>query len=83
VSELPNERLRARQEAEDWRCSLQFFEAAVQYLTARQAEMTLERAEWNNGLFQTNANLVASAVRGAEIARRNLARLESPGRIEG
>jgi hypothetical protein len=51
----------------------------VQYLTARQAEMTLERAKWNDGLFQTNANLVASALRGAEIARRNLARLQAPG----
>ena len=83
MSELPDERSRAQQEADDWRCSLQFFESAVQYLTARQAEMTLDRAKWNDGLFQTNANLVASASRGAEIARRNLARLDAPEQTRG
>jgi len=69
----------SHEEAEDWRCSLRFFESALQYLTARQAEMAIDPAQWNQEMFQANADLVASALRGAEIARRNLARIEMAG----
>ncbi len=77
VSEQSGHETSTNREIEDWRSSLQFFESAVQYLTAHEAEMALNRGQWNDEWWRTNAELIASATRGADIARRNLARLRS------